>query len=80
MISFVVVASVFAAAVMNTGLFAAEEGRKTILGGLNKVESSILVRGGVTATRGGVDVDGNNTLLITSTSTDEYAITTVKFL
>ena len=80
MISFVVVASVFAFATLSTGFFAAEEGKKTILGGLNKAESSIIVRGGVTATRGGVDVDADNTLLITSTSTDEYAIATVKFL
>jgi len=80
MISFIVVASVFAYATLTTGLFAADEGKKTILGGLNKAESSIMIRGGVTATRGGVDVDGNNALLITSTSTDEYAIATVKFV
>jgi flagellin-like protein len=79
-ISFIVVASVFAFAAIYPGFFAAEEGKKTILGGLNKAESSILVRGGVTATRGGVDGDGDNTLLITSTSTDEYAIATVDFL
>ena len=80
MISFIVVASVIAMTVIDTGLFAAEEGKKTILSGLNKAESSILVRGGITAIRGGVDVDGNDTLLITSTSTDKYAITTIKFL
>ena len=80
MISFVVVSSVFAYATLTTGIFAAEEGKKTILGGLNKVESSIMVRGGVTATCGGVDVDADNVLLITSTSTDEYAVATVKFI
>ena len=80
MISFVVVASVFAFATLNTGFFTAEEGKKTILGGLNKAETSIIVRGGITAIRGGVDVDANDTLLINSTSTDKYVITTVKFL
>ena len=75
-----VVASVFAFATLNTGFFTAEEGKNTILGGLNKAESSIIVRGGITAIRGGVNVDADNTLLINSTSTDKYAITTVKFL
>ncbi len=50
LIAFIVVASVFSFVVLSTGLFAAERGRDTVLGGLSKTRGSIEITGGILAT------------------------------
>ena len=59
LIAFVVVASVFAFAVLSTGLLSSEKSKETVLGGLEETGSSIAIRGSVIAHQGGdtTDVD-----------------------
>ena len=47
LIAFVVVASVFAFAVLSTGLLSSEKSKETVLGGLEETSSTIAVRGSV---------------------------------
>ena len=47
LIAFVVVASVFAFAVLSTGLLSSEKSKETVLGGLEETSSTISVRGSV---------------------------------
>ena len=47
--AFVVVASVFAFAILNTGLLSAEKSKKTVMGGLAQSGSTMLVKGDVVA-------------------------------
>lgn len=56
LISFVIVASVFAFVVLSTGLFSAERGKQTVLAGLEKASGNIELRGNVIVTD--VDDDG----------------------
>lgn len=62
LISFIVVASVLSFTMMNTGLFISGVAGQTALSGLERARSSIVTRGDVYATRGSVDVDGNNSI------------------
>lgn len=78
MIAFVVVAAVFAFTMLNTGLFAADEAGQTALAGLERTQSSALPRGSVFATRGNVDVDGNN--VIDLNGVDKQAVVKVTFV
>jgi flagellin FlaB len=48
LISFVIVAAVFAFVVLASGLFSAERGKDTVFAGLDSVRGNIEVRGGVT--------------------------------
>ena len=50
LIAFVVVASVFAFAVLSTGLLSAEKSKETVLGGLSETSSTISIRGDIIAT------------------------------
>ena len=50
LIAFVVVASVFAFAVLSTGLLSSEKSKETVLGGLAETSSTISLRGDVIAT------------------------------
>ena len=50
LIAFVVVASVFAFTMLSAGTFSTERGKETIYAGLNEVQSSMEVKGGVIAT------------------------------
>ena len=50
LIAFVVVASVFAFAVLSTGLLSAEKSKETVLGGLAETSSTIAIRGDIIAT------------------------------
>jgi len=50
LIAFVVVASVFAFAVLSTGLLSSEKSKATVLGGLAETSSTIAIRGDVIAT------------------------------
>ena len=50
LIAFVVVASVFAFAVLSTGLLSAEKSKETVLGGLAETSSTISIRGDIIAT------------------------------
>ncbi|MEX0762902.1 MAG: archaellin/type IV pilin N-terminal domain-containing protein [Dehalococcoidia bacterium] len=52
MIAFVVVASMFAFTVLNTGVFSSERSRETVLGGLEQAQSAIRTKGSVIAFRG----------------------------
>ena len=47
LIAFVVVASVFAFAVLSTGLLSSEKSKETVLGGLEETSSTLSVRGSV---------------------------------
>ena len=49
LIAFVVVASVFAFAVLSTGLLSSEKAKETVLGGLEETSSTLTIRGGVIA-------------------------------
>lgn len=49
-ISFVVVATVFAATALSTGLFSSERGRDTVLAGLSKSRGSLYISGSVIVT------------------------------
>ena len=49
LIAFVVVASVFAFAILSSGLLASEKSQETILGGLEETGASIAIRGSVVA-------------------------------
>ena len=49
LIAFVVVASVFAFAVLGTGLLSSEKSKETVLGGLEETQSTITLRGSVIA-------------------------------
>ena len=49
LIAFVVVASVFAFAVLSTGLLSSEKSKETVLGGLAETQSTIALRGSVIA-------------------------------
>ena len=50
LIAFVVVASVFAFAVLSTGLLSSEKSKETVLGGLAETSATISIRGDVIAT------------------------------
>jgi len=50
LIAFVVVASVFAFAVLSTGLLSSEKSKETVLGGLSETSSTISIRGDIIAT------------------------------
>jgi len=47
LIAFVVVASVFAFSILSSGVLATEDTRETVLGGLEEVSSSLVLRGSV---------------------------------
>ncbi len=49
LIAFVVVASVFAFAVLSTGLLSSEKSKETVLGGLAETSSTIAIRGDIVA-------------------------------
>ena len=49
LIAFVVVASVFAFAVLSTGLLSSEKSKETVLGGLEETQATISLRGAVIA-------------------------------
>ena len=49
LIAFVVVASVFAFAVLSTGLLSSEKSKETVLGGLEETSATLTLRGGVIA-------------------------------
>ena len=50
LIAFVVVASVFAFAVLSTGLVSSEKSKESVLGALEETSATLVVRGGVTGT------------------------------
>ena len=50
LIAFVVVASVFAFAVLSTGLLSSEKSKETVLGGLEETSSTLSIRGDVIGT------------------------------
>ena len=50
LIAFVVVASVFAFAVLSTGLLSSEKSKETIIGGLEETSATLVLRGSVIAT------------------------------
>ena len=49
LIAFVVVASVFAFAVLSTGLLSSEKSKQTVIGGLEETSATLTLRGGVIA-------------------------------
>lgn len=77
MIAFVVVASVFAMTTLKTGLFSAEQGQQVAYSGLDQATGSLQLRGSVRAIRGDVDVDGDNTILLSGV--DDQAVAKVIF-
>lgn len=77
LIAFVVVASVFAFTMLETGLFAAGQAGQTALAGVERARGNVVPRGSVFATRGNVDVDGNN--VIDLNGVDLQAIVKITF-
>jgi archaellin len=77
MIAFVVVASVFAMTTLQTGVFSAEQGQEVAYSGLDQATGSLQLRGSVRAIRGDVDVDGNDTILLSGV--DDQAVVKVVF-
>lgn len=57
LIAFVVVAAVFAFAVLSTGLLSSEKSKETVLGGLEETGATLAVRGNVIALDTGTDSD-----------------------
>jgi len=53
LVAFVLVASVFAYAVLNTGLFASDRSKQSVIAGLRQAESTVETRGAVTAEQDG---------------------------
>src|SRR3972149_10854968 len=53
LIAFVVVASVFAFAVLSTGLLSSEKSKETVLGGLSETSATIVLKGAVIGYRMG---------------------------
>ena len=49
LIAFVVVASVFAFTILNSGLLATEQTRETVIGGLEEASGSLVIRGSMVA-------------------------------
>ena len=49
LIAFVVVASVFAFAVLSTGLLSTEKSKEAVLGGLSETQATLVLRGAVVA-------------------------------
>ena len=72
-----VVAAVFAFAMLNTGLFAAGQAGQTALTGVERAKGNIVPRGSLFATRGNVDVDGNN--VINLNGVDVQAVVKISF-
>ncbi len=77
MIAFVVVASVFAMTTLQTGVFSAEQGQQVAYSGLDQATGSLQLRGSVRAIRGDVDVDANDTILLSGV--DDQAVVKVVF-
>ena len=77
MIAFIVVASVFAMTTLKTGLFSAEQGQQVAYSGLDQATGSLQLRGSVRAIRGDVDVDGDDTILLSGV--DDQAVAKVIF-
>ena len=57
LIAFVVVAAVFAFAVLSTGLLSSEQAKETVLGGLSETAASLALRGSVIGNDTGTDGD-----------------------
>lgn len=73
LISFVIVAAVFAFVVLGTGLFTADRGRETVLAGLGRASGGIEVRGSVTVTDvntdGAITAAGGDTIVFSAGNT-----------
>ena len=67
LIAFMVVASVFAFSILSSGVLATEETKKTVLGGLEEVSSSLVLRGSVIG------------IATTATTSTPAYLTTLKF-
>ncbi len=80
MISLIVVGAVTASALLNVGLFGAEETKVASFGAIEKIQGALVIRGGASAIRGSVDVDGDDVIVISPGSVDQNAVVTVKFL
>ncbi len=80
MISLIVVGALATFALLSTSLFGAGETRRAAFEAFKDTEGSLVIRGGASAIRGSVDVDGDDVIVISSTSTDQNAIVTVKFV
>jgi len=74
LIAFVVVASVFAFAVISTGLISSEKAKETALGAVEEASATLVVRGRVVATAnaGLTSVDNVKITLGTGTQTGQY--------
>jgi len=72
LIAFVVVASVFAFAVLSTGLLSSEKAKEAAIGGLEATSSTLSLRGSVTAVTNS-DLDAINTIKFELTSAADAA-------
>jgi flagellin FlaB len=70
LISFVVVATVFAFVVLTTGIFSAERGKETVFAGLQKARGTMEIRGGITVN----DADAPVVPALMSTGTIQFAV------
>ncbi len=72
LIAFVVVASVFAFAVLSTGLLSSEKSKETVLGGLEETSSTLSIRGDIIGTANS-DKTSLDEVKFTLTSADQAA-------
>lgn len=73
LMSFVIVAAVFAFVVLGTGLFSSDRGKETIFAGIDKASGGIEVKGAVTVidvnTDSAITAAGNDTITFTAGNT-----------
>ena len=61
---------------LSTGILAADQAKGATTSGFEEAHASLTFRGGATAIRGSVDLDGNDII----NGSDQSAVVTVKFL
>ncbi len=80
LVSLVVAGAIVTFGLLGTGILAADQAKGATTNGFEEAHASLTFRGGATAIRGSVDVDADDVILISSTSTDKNAIVQVNFL
>lgn len=80
MIALITVGAFTTFALLSTALAGAQQTEGATFGALREASGSVTIRGGASAIRGSVDVDADNVIVISSSSIDQNAIVTVKFL
>ena len=75
-----IVGAIITFALLGTGILAADQAKGATASGFEEANGSLTFRSGASAIRGSVDVDADDVILISSTSTDKNAVVKVNFL